>query len=367
MTATPPGPDPLKQLVMEWLDGEPTPQQVAEMQRLLSTSPDCLEQVVDHLLLDSLLQQELGAEAVASLVDLVAEPATNAHPAGLSAPAPRRDTLMSPHSNPAIPSPWRRGVVWLSAAAILLTAAFLLGRQASTAVASPATLIQEAARTHSVAIERVYQVEAARSTRSPETETPRDVRVTTLGDQFFVEMNRGQRRLVWGRSLNNGVWICLGPSQAILIEPGEVGAPLEYLANLYSLQLESLLDTFVRKCQLSRADETDTTHVINVLPRRAWRGGWLRSAQIEIDRETKVIRRLTIDRDTPTHGPSTLTFTLLDSRPAEESRYQPAGHLTPPFQLQTRDSQPDTRRELLRTWFSPLSERWIKTPANSGK
>ncbi|MFN5531958.1 MAG: hypothetical protein ACK5F7_15405, partial [Planctomycetaceae bacterium] len=70
MTATPPGPDPLKQLVMEWLDGEPTPQQVAELQRLLSTSPDCLEQVVDHLLLDSLLQQELGAEAVASLVDL---------------------------------------------------------------------------------------------------------------------------------------------------------------------------------------------------------------------------------------------------------------------------------------------------------
>ncbi|MFM8220096.1 MAG: hypothetical protein ACKOJF_14385, partial [Planctomycetaceae bacterium] len=57
-----------------------------------------------------------------------------------------------------------------------------------------------------------------------------------------------------------------------------------------------------------------------------------------------------------------ITFQLVDSRVAEETRYRPEGHLAEPFQLLTRHSQPDQRRELLRGWFSPLSERWIKTP-----
>jgi hypothetical protein len=57
-----------------------------------------------------------------------------------------------------------------------------------------------------------------------------------------------------------------------------------------------------------------------------------------------------------------VTFTLVESRPADEAKYRPEGHLTEPFRLLTRDSQPDNRRELLSSWFGSYAQRWIKTP-----
>lgn len=365
MTPEKPEHERLRELLIELVDGQPSPQQVDELQHLMSSDPASVEQVVDHLLLDSLLQQEVGADAVASLVDIVAE--SGAMPV-VPAIAPASTRVEAPNSSRPTAKTgggWQRRVAWMSMVSGLIVVAFLLGRHESTVLASPATLIRDAVDAHAASIERIYLVNVERAIESPEAETPKEVRVMTLGDRFYVEMNRGGRRFVWGRNDENGIWICLGSKQAVIIERDEMGAPLEYLANLYSLNLESLLDNFVRNCLLTREHQSGTTHVIRVTPRRAWRGGWLRSARIEIDRETKVVRRLTIERELPQQAPSTISFTLIDSRAADENRYQPEGHLTKPFRKLDRHSQPDERRDILRTWFSPMSDRWIRASDRS--
>jgi hypothetical protein len=72
------------------------------------------------------------------------------------------------------------------------------------------------------------------------------------------------------------------------------------------------------------------------------------------------VRRLRIERELPQQGVSEMSFTLTASGAPDESKYQPEGHLEKPYRLLTRENQPDVRRQLLRTWFSPIAERWIK-------
>jgi hypothetical protein len=251
----------------------------------------------------------------------------------------------------------------LSAAALIAFVAFIVGRWESSAFAHAATIVRAAVETHAAPIERVYLVEVERSSNMPVEFSPvREVRVATQGDRFYVEMNRGQRQWFWGRDVAGAIWLTVGPRRAIVVEQDELGAPLQYISDLYTLNLETLLNNFLKHCRLDRSDVSGATHVITATPKHRWRGGWVRRATIEVDRDTKTVRRLVIERELPQQGPSTVTFTLVDSRPADETKYRSEGHLTEPFHLFSRDSQPDNRRELLVNWFGSYAERWIKTP-----
>jgi hypothetical protein len=317
------------------------------------------------LLLDSLLSEEIGAESVTALVDLVSDSgAMPVVPVGSSSVevAPVSTTGARPRR---ARSGWK---LWggLSAAALIAFVAFIVGRWENSAFAHAATIVRAAVETHATPIERVYLVEAKRSAAVPaEITSVREVRVATQGDRFYVEMNRGQRQWYWGRDAAGSIWLTVGPRRAIVVEPDELGVPLQYLSDLYTLNLETLLNNFLKHCQLERSDASDATHVITATPKHRWRGGWVRRATIEIDRETKAVRRLVVERELPQQGPSTVTFTLVESRPADEAKYRPEGHLTEPFRLLTRNSQPDNRRELLVNWFGPYAERWIKSPGTA--
>ena len=60
-------------LISELIDGEPSSADMADLNQLLRTAPKNAEQVVDQLLLDSLLSEEFGSESLTALVDLVGE------------------------------------------------------------------------------------------------------------------------------------------------------------------------------------------------------------------------------------------------------------------------------------------------------
>jgi hypothetical protein len=358
-------------LIAQLIDGGLSADKVAELNSLVQDDAGRLGIVIDQFLIDSLLTEEVGAESLTALVDLVSEPQPSAEPGIMVSPASRTAS-----SVPSLNRLWKP-VGSVAAAIVLIAAAFLLGRFENSALADAGNIVRAAAETHAAPIERVYLVEVHRSAASAdprsgdvpqgtprlsELTAPREVRVMTQGDEFYVEMNRGQRQWVWGRESEGGIWLTVGPRQAIVVEQDELGMPLEYIANLYTLNLETLLANFLKHCRLTREDEGLSTYVITVTPRYRWRGGWVRSARIEVDRETKVVRRLAIERELPQQGLSTVTFSLIDSRPADELKYRPEGHLTEPFRLLTRRTQPDNRRELMSNWFGPAADRWIKTP-----
>ncbi len=345
-----------RRLIAELIDGELSVTDAAELNQHLKSDPKQAEQVVDQLLLDSLLSEELGSESLTALVDLVSNDTTSG---GTS------QSAKSPTSVLRFPRSKRRLWQSLGGAAVVaaIVVAFVMGRWESTALADAATVVRAAMVTHAEPVERVYIVQTERSaTGDAGFNPPRDVRVATQGDRFYVEMNQGERRWYWGLDADGAIWLTMGPRRAIVVDQDECGLPLQYISNLYTLNLESLLQNFLKHCTLSHAEGPGATHSITATPRRRWNGGWLRKATIEVDRETKAVRRLVIERDIPQHGASTVTFTLVDSRTPDESKYRPEGHLTEPFRLLTRETQPDKRRELMTNWFGPTAERWIKTP-----
>jgi hypothetical protein len=382
MSESPSSLERFEELLSRHVDGALSADEFMELQAFLRDDAVRRERFVDQMLLDSLLAEEIGSESVTALVDLVSD--SGAMPV---VPVSTSSVEVAPAA-PTGAGPRRARSAWklwggLSAAGLIALVAFIVGRWENSAFAHAATIVRAAVETHAAPVERVYLVEVASrgrvapqldiesrsdsttsdSTTKDSASAAREVRVATQGDRFYVEMNRGQRQWFWGRDAAGSIWLTVGPRRAMVVEPDELGVPLRYISDLYTLELETLLNNFLKHCRLKRSEDTESTYVIAATPRYRWSGGWFRRATIEVDRDTKTVRRLVIERELAQQGPSTVTFTLVDSRPADEAKYRPEGHLAEPFRLLTRDSQPDNRRELLVNWFGSYAERWIKTPS----
>lgn len=102
--------------------------------------------------------------------------------------------------------------------------------------------------------------------------------------------------------------------------------------------------------------------MIEITPSVTTERGGIRRATIEIDRETKAVRRLVLEREFRWYGKSTATFTLVETRPADEDRYGPHGHLDEPARIIDRATSLSERRALLSQWFGSQANRWIRVP-----
>lgn len=342
-------------LVSQLIDGQLSAEEAAELNALVRSDAGSLERAVDQLLLDSLLTEELGAEPLTALVDLVADPATLGDAKAQAERTSSRGAWLTGTSRRL----WKPAG-WFGAAAVVLVAVFLIGRWQSTALASPTALVRAAIETHGEPVERVYVVSVEPKPPSdPGSTPPRDVRIATQGDQFWVEMTRGETRWVWGRDLDGAIWLTIGSRWAIRIEPDEIGPWLQFTSDVYSLELTSLLNNVLENCRLEYSSGSESTHVITATPGRRWRGR-VRQITIECDKETRAIRRLVVQREMPQQGVTTTIFTLVDSRAADASRYQPEGHLAAPQGVLSRHSHDKRRREILANWFGREVDRWIK-------
>jgi hypothetical protein len=151
----------------------------------------------------------------------------------------------------------------------------------------------------------------------------------------------------------------LGPRQSVIIDAEEMGMPLRHFGDLYTLNLETLLTSFLKYYQLESSDGPAGTTIIVATPRRQWSNRPLKRATIEVDRETKAIRKLVLEREVE-QIQSVSTFTLVDSRLADESLYRPEGHLTEPYEVFGTETQQVDRRERIMNWFGSRADRWLR-------
>jgi len=352
------------ELMSRMLDDAISDEEIVELHGLVEVDPSLRSQLVDHLLLDTLLEENLGQEPLTALVDMVAEdakPSTN-----LISSTTTTKTLQPTSIEHTVHRwPWMSG--WLVLAASLLIVVTLINLQGNReAFASATQVVQAAMHTHSAPIERIYVVEVKRSeSNNAKFELPRDVRVATQGDRFWVQM-RGFREWAWGRNEQGATWMTLGPKRAVVVNPNEMGVPLRYIGDLYTLNLETLLNSFLKYCRLEMSEGPGDSTIIVATPRRQWSSRPLQRATIEVDRETKAIRKLVIEREFE-RSSSVSTFTLVDSRVADESLYGPEGHLTEPYRIFSSETNASRRRELINGWFGPTSEQWMQIPETEGK
>ncbi len=344
------------ELLPKLLDKVISDEEIVELHSLVATTPALRAQLVDHLLLDTLLEESLGQEPLTALVDLVGDSSVHSS-SGIPGAAKKQLRVESSPINRRR-WPWYSG--WLIVAASLLFAvSFFTVPGNREAFASASQIVQAAMHTHAAPIERIYVVEVERGEGSQaKFEFPRDVRVATQGDRFWVQM-RGGREWEWGRNAEGAIWMTLGPRRAVVVHPDEMGIPLRHIGDVYSLNLETLLQNFLKHCQLEMSEGPADTTIIEATPRRQWSNRPLQRATIEVDRETKAIRQLVIERDFE-RSSSVTTFTLVDSRLADESFYGPEGHLSAPYRIFSTETNGSRRRELITSWFGPMSEQWMK-------
>jgi len=317
---------------------------------------------LSRLLREHIEHQEQIVDVAPALARIRASARSLATQAGLR---PRRLHVLRDH--------WRACAVGLSAAA-MVAIAFIIGTWVRPTYASAEVALREAQRGLSLPVDRCYLVEVRQDNVPSEDPMPaRSVRIWTTGDRFRVEITRGQRGWAWGKDDLGAVWIAAGPHRGCRIAPDEVGPALQRACDVYGLQPDTLLNEVLGYCQLQedKADRAGLVRTIHATPRGIANRRWLKSATIDLDVETKAIRRLVLTR-AATGGTVTCTLTLVDTRPADETLYRLEGHLSEPFEVYDRDFEPQKRQELLERWVGLKADRWIlsttaKPDTRSGK
>lgn len=311
--------------------------------------------------IDELVRRQLEMDAAALSVDRLRSRVMTSLTSYVDAPSdlkPRRNQAGTARLS-ALYRRWYSKAAAVLIAVGLLVAAFLAGRFDNVAYADASEVVRAAKLTHAGPIERLYVMTVQKSESSfGEFRIPNDVQVHVLGDRFWVEMNRGDRHCVWGRDESGSVWIVPASGRAMTVSPNEIGPVLNHLCDVCSLNTETLLDDVLANCQLDQVESDASFYRIHAKAHRTSRTG-IRSAVLDIDRETKAIRRLQIDRVRPTRFASTVEFTLVESKAADESKYSVAGHTQNSGEVMSRSSRIDRRRELLNNFLGVPAERWI--------
>jgi hypothetical protein len=264
-----------------------------------------------------------------------------------------------------------------AAAAVLLLVTGWLWRP-SPVLASPESLVREAKKAHRMPLDRCYIVEVRKDSALydecfPLTSQVRLTRLWTRGDRFWIESSTADRRWNWGRDPENRVWFAFEPHRAVRLEASEVPRWLNLCCDLYCIRLEQLLGTVLRDFALERetpgrdddsaAEGAPATQVVRAM----WKPGRfhpsIKSAVLEIDAESRVVRRMTIERMYKGQPFATVTCTLVETETLDDGNFQLEGHLTAPYTIYTRDFEPERRRELIGRWFRPEVGSWFRLPA----
>jgi hypothetical protein len=255
-----------------------------------------------------------------------------------------------------------------SAAVLLLALTAFLAGEAQPLRASPQALLQEAQKAHHLPLDRCYLVEVQR-TDAPGDEPPpwaagpRPTRLWTRGDRFWIESTNPRARWAWGRDENGTIWMCPGPRRGIRIDPEEASRILLLNCDVSELRPEHLLENLLRDFDLTRdeaADPNPTTQVIRAERRPS--AGWappLRTAVLELDSETKVLRRVVLTRAFWDRTVTT-TYTLIETDTQPDDKYRLEGHLTAPYEIYSADNHPQRRRDILSMVFGIRGAEWIR-------
>lgn len=277
-------------------------------------------------------------------------------------PAVELDTRASGGLRPGRARRW----VWttLSVASVLLVAAVGLF-ESRPVLARPELLVRGAKQAHLQPLDRCYLVEIRKDSSiydecSPLASRTQQARLWTRGDRFWVETTRADRRWAWGRDQRNSTWIALGLRRGLRLDPDEVPRWFHLYCSLYTIRLEQLLSDLIRDFTLTLEDAAqDASHdgppmqIVRATPKPGRNVGGLRSVRLEIDAETRVVRRMVLERTARGKAFATAIYTLIDTQRLIDNQYMLGGHLAPGAAIFSKDNQSALRREVLARWLGP--------------
>lgn len=262
-----------------------------------------------------------------------------------------------------VPKPRRAAKVlgYLGGVAVAAGLAFVFFGGLFYAKPEPATaegLVRDAQQAHHQPVDRCYLVEVRRESdlldeSKPVTAQSRTTRLWTRGDRFWIESTNPRERWAWGRDERSGLWLAFGAvPRGVRLDPDEVPRSLEQASDLFSMQLETLLVDVRRDFTLTRESLPDSSGLLISAALKPGRySPSLRSATLEIDPETKVVRRVVLNRLRNGQPFATVTYTLVETGTQDDAKYQLEGHLPPGAPVFSRTTLPRLRGEVLTKFF----------------
>jgi hypothetical protein len=250
-------------------------------------------------------------------------------------------------------APWVLGLSAAAVVCVLLALGFL---QARMAVAGADVLVREAKQAHLLPLDRCYLVEIQQSSEfidqwpSVPFLSPQHS-LWTRGARFWVESKRSGNHYAWGRDERNRFWIVFDSDDVLWLDSDEVPSWVHVHSEIYCLHLTTLLERLLRDHVLERETPLDRAPQATLLIRATLKPGHEKAAfhdvALEIDAETRVVRRMTLERYWKGKFFATVTYTLVETRTINDQDYVPLEHRKSHSDSYIQDSDPKRRRALL--------------------
>jgi hypothetical protein len=188
-------------------------------------------------------------------------------------------------------------------------------------MASPTEIVEAARSANPADSIRHYQMTLDLPPRAREmfpylANGPRSI--YTCGDQFVVEPGFGGKG-AWGRDEQGRLWIAPTRDGAAIFDEKELPQSLRNVVTIHELQLDSLLEETLADFELNWSQtphKSDAFYSITATRKNRLRPFRVLSAELVIDKKTKVIQSLVLHRKAFGEETARLTFQL---QPAESN------------------------------------------------
>jgi len=324
--------DPDRRLIDRLLDDDLSSAEAADLLQRVDTDHEAVAYLSRRALLHTGLQQSLNRKAMQRTA-LVAAASLEGSDANKIVVMPR--------------TRFRRLIItWAAVASSAGAALVLFITLLSPASASPAALLQQALKAHAAALDRCYRVEIRGNNRRQDV-VAQESRLWTRGDHFWNELRTGDTSVAWGRDAEGGVWFALSPAEGVRLDSNEVPEPLALACELRSLEVESLLQSILAGFELRCEPANAGAYVIHAELKPGYTHPKYRSALLEVDAESGVLRRVVLHRSYGGRPVAVVSFILVEATLINEATYTLAGHLTPDATIYDRQSGRGNRGPLI--------------------
>jgi hypothetical protein len=300
---------------------------------------------------DEIVRAQLDAEAVrvdaagmwANVLTRLEAEAEAATAAEAETPSPQPASSPSPQRNPAL----RRFAIFATfagLAAAIIFVVFFLGTTREV-MASPAEVVQDARTAHSRS-DRCYtqtiQFSRGMQITFPLVSDGEHLTVCVRGNRFVVDPGFGGKG-AWGRDETGRIWVAPNREAAARFEESELPVPIRDAAKIRGLELDTLLDDVLKDFDLEwNAPPTEANFSIKATRRGAAKFGQLVSADLVIEKNTKLVKSLTLRRQLGHEANVIITFTFTGATEKDPAAYTAEGH------VDRADRVYDATRPLLR-------------------
>jgi hypothetical protein len=234
------------------------------------------------------------------------------------------------------------------AAGLFLAVATCLYLALSPESAGAYALVRDAEQALGEAKDRCYRVSSdvpqAWLRSNPFLSSGDETLVFTRGDRFRVVTKDHGREIAWGQDEKRNVWVVDNGLVGFNFEQGEapqlLGRQRAYLSLNVRQLVKRFLDDFDLTFENGRAPEGQRVVRVHARRKPEKNSVPISSAWIEIDRKTKVIRRLELERAKPGLRPGGFTFTLVEQTALPDDAYRVEGNLSQGGEVFGTDRKP---------------------------